>query len=137
MTILKQFREQDVVIDWYGIQKGSVSSFPGASVGLYSGLQPPWISISSLLRAMGYGILHGLFPLQQNLVNHFGEIIIHLQTSPCFYKLSLALELGYRGDKSTMVLLIELSPIQQQEDRCQHMKRSTIGLLLEICIGEI
>lgn len=56
--------------------------------------QPPWASISSLLTAMDYGILHTLFPLQQNLVNHVGEIVIHLQTFPTYYKLSLVLDPG-------------------------------------------
>jgi hypothetical protein len=46
---------------------------------------------------MDHGLLHDLFPLQQNLVNHFGEIIIHLQTFLYYYKLSFVLDPGAGG----------------------------------------
>lgn len=46
---------------------------------------------------MGYWGLQDIFPLQQNLPNHFGEIRIHLQTFSYYYKPFLVSDLGDRG----------------------------------------
>lgn len=81
----------------YGVHEGSAHSF---SVSLWNSTQVfelSWVSIPPLLRPLGYWGLQDVFPLQQNLPNHFGEFRIHLQTFSYYYKPFLVSDLGDRG----------------------------------------
>lgn len=76
---------------------------------------------------MDYGILHILFPLQQNLVNHVGEIVIHLQTFPTYYKLSLVLDPGGQRDKSAYRNLSNSTAGRDMQTYVKDHNRTAVG----------
>lgn len=97
VTILKLFTEKDVATLACWVIKRTRLILAMCCCGTlprsFSNLGFPF---PSLLRAMGYSGLQGVFPLQQNLISYFGEIVIHLQTFSYCYKLFLVLDPGDR-----------------------------------------